>query len=270
VSKILELDNNFFAAPTVDGRLLPYHPMDALRLQKINGSIPIIIGTAIEDSFVDIGAWAGGSEFKAYLKTVLPNKSLVDKAYSLYTESSSDQNILSGASFPMHRGWSRYYWLARRVYADSVMTCPARRAARLWHKSVGAQAHWYLWGVGRDAGAFQAPVGPGRVYGNGSPKLCWPCPGAGHGADLDFFFDGRGHEIPVEAQPLSAIYPAFFADFAKHGDPNQWNGFSLNGMGTSAWPPAHEGVGMWFEINQSKANGHIRADVCDFWDAVQA
>jgi carboxylesterase type B len=273
VSKILELDNNFFAAPTVDGRLLPYHPMDALRLQKINGSIPIIIGTAIEDSFVDIGAWAGGSEFKAYLKTVLPNKSLVEKAYSLYTESSSNQNILNGPSLPMHRGWSRYYWLARRAYADSVMTCRARRVARLWQKSVGAPAHWYLWGVGRETGALEIPVGPGRVYpwgGNFTMTSCWPCPGAGHGADLDFFFDGRGHEIPVEAQRLSAIYPAFLADFAKHGDPNRWNGFSLSSKDAFAWPPAHEGLGMWFEINESRATRHIRSEVCDFWDAVQA
>jgi para-nitrobenzyl esterase len=279
VPKILELSHNYFAAPTVDGSFLPHHPIDALRLQKINTSIPIIIGSAIEDSFVDIGAHAGMGEFKAFLSTVLPDDLTAEKAYNLYMDSPSEQ-VLQGPDLLMHSGWSRYYWLARRVYADSVMTCPARRAAKLWRSSVGAQAYWYLWGVGKDTGLPEVPVGPGRVFPRSAKftkSSCWPCPGAGHGADMDYFFDGKpstttGHKLPSQARELSTIYPALLADFAKNGDPNQWNQFSLHANDHSAWPPVHEGFGMFFAINHTLAvpDMRLRAQVCDFWDSVHA
>ena len=43
---------------------LPYSPMDALKKKKVHKDVPIIIGTAIEDSFVDIGADAKTEDFE--------------------------------------------------------------------------------------------------------------------------------------------------------------------------------------------------------------
>ena len=43
---------------------LPHSPMDALKQKKVHKDVPIIIGTAIEDSFVDIGADAKMEDFE--------------------------------------------------------------------------------------------------------------------------------------------------------------------------------------------------------------
>jgi len=268
--QILAVDAKFAAAPTVDGVVLPHHPTDALRLQKVHKGVPVIIGSAIEDSFADIGLSGGEDEFKASLALFMKNKSMIDKAYEMYVNAPSEQNILEGQNLPMHSGWSRHYWLARRARADATMTCPARRAARAWRSAGGASAHWYLWGVGRDTEAWQMPVKPGNVVESHGIKIgsCWPCPGAGHGADQDFLFNAMGHRIPTRARQLSTIYPALMADFMKHGDPNVWNSFHLNTEWGKAWPPVEEG-GMWFQINQTRVNRLLRTEVCDFWDAAQ-
>lgn len=268
---VVRLDQGYFAAPTVDSTVLPHHPMDP-RAWRAQGAIPIIVGSAIEDSFVDIGAAAGSREFEEYLQTVLPNTTMVHKALSLYMTAKSEQNVLQGANVPMHRGWSRYYWAARRVYADSVMTCPARRAARRWREVTGAPAHWYLWGIGREAGAPEWHIGPGMVYPRSfSIRTCSPCPGASHGADQDYLFSNMGHPIQNRVDYLVSTYPALLADFVKRGDPNKWNSFILHASDSSgpAWSTVEHG-GMWFQINGTRLSPELRGEVCDFWDALQA
>merc|ERR1711972_964057 len=86
-------------------------------------------------------------------------------------------------------GRSSAYWAARRSTADRDMTCVARRAARAWRTTVGQSAHWYVWGSPDPASKFR-PARSARQAERGEPTGeagdCWPCPGAGHGADLPF------------------------------------------------------------------------------------
>ncbi|CAE7720062.1 unnamed protein product, partial [Symbiodinium pilosum] len=105
--------SGFFAAPTVDGVNLPYAPTDALKAKKVHRDVPIIIGTAIEDSFVDIGANAEMDDFKQWLATVLP-EGKVSEVFNKYKESLSEQNLYDKANKFSHEGWSPAYWAARR------------------------------------------------------------------------------------------------------------------------------------------------------------
>jgi len=266
--------SQFFAAPTIDGVTLPHSPMDALKQKKVHKDVPIIIGTAIEDSFVDIGADAKMEDFEIWLESVLP-KWQIPSVVKIYKESLSEKNLYDKANKFSHEGWSPAYWAARRVRADRAMTCVARRSARAWHEATGAKAYWYLWGVG-SANNPRAGI-PAMETRHNQPishpqrveaKSCWPCPGAAHGTDLDYFFPNRSR-VSSSAEDLVNVYPTFMADFLRSGDPNRWNHFVVSQANQKpAWPEVKEG-GMWFQAGASRVNPDLRGEICDFWDEME-
>jgi len=276
MDKLLEVQqaNGFFAAPTVDGVNLPHSPMDALKAKEVHPDVPIVIGTAIEDSFVDIGADAKMEDFKKYLETTLPAWK-VPKVFEIYQESLSEQNLYDKANKFSHEGWSPAYWAARRVYADRNMTCVARRSARAWSQATGAKAYWYLWGVGSannpragiPAAETQGVQAAQEEHGKFKASSCWPCPGAAHGTDLDYFFPNR-NRVASDAEDLVNVYPTFMANFIRQRDPNRWNHFVVSQADKPAWPQADEG-GMWFQAGASRMNPELRAEICDFWDQLE-
>jgi len=149
------------------------------------------------------------------------------------------------------------------------MTCHARRTARKWKAVTGAPAYWYLWATADPKSEFppskkslDATAGPDLVRGN-----CWPCPGAGHGADLPLVFDTGDVHVEDTTAELADTVRTFYKDFADVGDPNAWQGFRLSKGGRAAWEEGATRGGMQFEAGGTRFTPRLRGEQCDFWEA---
>jgi len=243
-------------APTVDGVVVPLHPMDALKQGKIAVGVPIIIGSTLGDTTSTINDDATEDQFAEYLRSFLPGDA-AEAALQLYTQRDS----------PFHKAWlgrSAGYWAARRLGGDKDMTCVARRAARKWKEATGAQAYWYLWETSGPKFNFMpaadAPKNDALKVGD-----CWPCPGPGHGSDLPFLFDTGDVHVEDARADLADVVQMFYRNFVMNSDPNHWNTFEMTKDGKPAWPPVEQG-GMQFRALDTHLVGDLRGDWCDFWD----
>jgi len=242
-------------APTIDGVVVPLHPMDALQQGKVATGVPIIIGSALADTTTTINDDATDNQFVEFVSTLLPDAA-AKTALQLYTKHD-----------PSNEAWlgrSAGYWAARRLGADKSMTCVARRAARKWKAATGAQAYWYLWETSGPKFNFMPPA---NIPKNDKLKVvgCWPCPGPGHGTDLPFLFDTGNVHVEDARADLADIVQMFYRNFVMNGDPNYWNGFGLMKDGTQAWPPVQQG-GMQFRALATRNVEDLRGEWCDFWD----
>lgn len=259
-------------APTVDGTHLKHHPAEALSIGAVNTGVPIVIGGTREDCLKDIGANATVADFEEFAGMPVElgglglNAEQVGEARRLYIE----------AGTPAEGGlrrWSPAYWAARRAGADKTMLCVARRSAKAWKRAAGAPAWWYVW-ANEPAERYPDPVvsapgGPLRVGG------CWPCPGATHGSDLPFLFERLAVDVDDQKVDLADMYQIFFRNMVREHDPNMFKGFALATEASSghdwafsvAWPRA-PGAGMWFDPGGTHPTIDLKADECDFWDAV--
>merc|ERR1719161_2859410 len=70
-------------APTVDGTALPLHPIDALEQGQVAPGVPIVIGSALEDTTTVINDQATDAQFAEFLGTILPADSVraVERMY---------------------------------------------------------------------------------------------------------------------------------------------------------------------------------------------
>mmetsp|Transcript_24958 Transcript_24958/g.47821 ORF Transcript_24958/g.47821 Transcript_24958/m.47821 type:complete len:615 (-) Transcript_24958:197-2041(-) len=242
-------------APTIDGVVVPLHPMEALRQGKVASGVPIIIGSALADTTSTINDDATEDQFAEFVRKLLPTAA-ADTAVPLYT--SLD---------PFHKAWlgrSAGYWAARRLGSDKSMTCVARAAARKWKAASGAPAYWFLWETSGPKFDFMPPADTPK-----SDKLkvggCWPCPGPGHGSDLPFLFDTGDVHVEDARADLADVVQMFYRNFVMNGDPNTWNGFGLTKDGKQAWTPVEQG-GMQFQARHTHNVKDLRGDWCDFWD----
>lgn len=267
--KLLRLTADVSWAPTVDGVLLKMHPAKASREGAVHAGVPILIGTALEDSFINLGAGATDWDFRKYLSTQLEEER-VEEAYRLYMTPAFRAALTEESNKGLRAGQSAAYWAARRVYADYTLTCPARRAAMSWLKHTSAPAYWYLWDVGYPQTGNLMPTDlAGIAHTKFHIGSCYPCPGAGHGSDQAYLFQVAPGKVRRQAEWLSATYPALLADFVRTSDPNLWNGFNLHRGFARAWPTAESGSGMWFQMNHTLAEENLRSQVCDFWDSLR-
>lgn len=272
-------------APTIDSVVLQLHPMDALKRQKVNKNVHIIIGTAIEDALTDIGANATEENFVEFLrvKAKLPDEATIQEATRLYMGEAQDPSV---AGLPSHQGNSPAYWAVRRLWADRGMTCVARKAARMWHAASGGDAWWYIFGEG-SLMVYDAPqgserrlsmsgVGEGGKESHGASAArrlgkalhigsCWPCPGATHGSDLPFLFEVPSTDAADDLVHLARMYHQLWANFIYNSDPNAWLGIQYSVNGAAMWPVVEHG-GMWFKSARTLLDPNLRTAQCDFWD----
>lgn len=272
-------------APTIDGVVLQLHPMDAVKQQKVNKNVHIIIGTAIEDALIDIGANATEENFVEFLrvKAKLHDEATIQEATRLYMGEAQDPAV---AGLPFHQGESPAYWAVRRLWSDRGMTCKARRAARLWNAASGGDARWYIFGEG-SLMLYDKPKGAHRrlsklALGEGGEKSggksavrrlgeslhiggCWPCPGATHGSDLPFLFEVPSTDAADDLVGLALMYHQLWANFIYDADPNAWLGIEYSVKGDVLWPTVEHG-GLWFESASIHMDQNLRAAQCDFWD----
>jgi len=181
-NRVLECSASMTFGPTFGTDELPLDPLVALSSGAVDVSIPIIIGSAIYDSVTDLGSDATRSKLHEYIKSHLGhNATAVNEAWRLYDP---------GQSASPRLGWSASYWAAREFAADSYLTCVARRASSLWAAQFEAPAYWYQWAydVPLSDKALEVMAHRSQAQDATNVGACWPCPGAGHGAELPFLF----------------------------------------------------------------------------------
>lgn len=139
-------------APIIDGILVKLSPMDALRAGKVK-SVPIILGSCLEEGMAALPSDATPADFKSWVKGIVPEAHLRE-AFDLY---------MGAAAVPaldgVHRGHSPAYWAMRRAAGDRGMTCVARRVAAAWPR----QAFQYVW-ESRFPGEDTSGFGPGFAH----------------------------------------------------------------------------------------------------------
>jgi len=274
--------SNGWYGPVVDGVELKESPYDAVLAgsNAIDYSVPIVIGNALEDKLLDIGRHATEAKLRKVVEHELETdygKDVVDKALQLYPLS-----IFSDYAtrlFP--QDWTPAYWAARVMFADRDFTCAMRRAVRQWRKH-GGTAFWFSWTqpqVFHEATLEQLRNSSDEKDAMPFGGSCYPCPGAGHGADLDFLFDNpskidvRGKL--VQGDRLTDRLQAFYVNFVwAEGDVDidaQQRDEFLGDLGVALpeWHRYRESTDncMRFEAGVSQEVKNYRAQECDFWDA---
>jgi len=226
----------------------------------------MILGSALEDTTDEINEGATTEQFRLYLKQMLHEIWKIQEEQADKDMQSLEEMYLKSDPFRGAKlGRSEAYWAARRLKADADMTCVARRAARAYKQATGAPAYWYVWATADPNSEFRPAPGAAT-----SQKLalgeCWPCAGAGHGADLPFVFDTGDVHVEDAKADLADVVQALYRNFVITGDPNSWNGFTISRNGREAWPEADAG-GMQFEAGDIRFDADLRGDACDYWDA---
>merc|ERR1719198_96790 len=218
---------------------------------QLDTSVAIIIGNAHHDGLLDVGLRADREDLRAFFSRCYPkNSSLAQQAFQLYDP---------GDGATPELGWTASYWAARQVATDWDMTCVARRAAMTWSKSQLAPAYWYQWDFVAPFPDFamQEMAKASEAVPHGVTKGCWPCPGAGHGSELPFLFEGTPalHFLnPEIRETLASGYPIL------EGSPGMSLGLGLREMWATfatRHKPQADNMPPWQAV-QSEQKGHKR------------
>jgi carboxylesterase type B len=263
-------------APTVDGVELLHHPHDAVKRGTVHKGVPIIIGGALEDCLFDIGAAAKDRDFHKWLAQSKAPEGIAEH----YLNEDMKEKLYYGPMGPAHRGWSPAYWAVRSASADEDINCRARRAAELWLNTTGAHAYWYLWKAPPSHLMIPPPAYSTELHEEQRPhkdvtvNMCWPCPGAGHGADLPYLFEHSKMNVNDDMAEIADAYQAFFKDFVRYGNPNRWNGLVLaestgsqeSQRKSAAWSTMANGKGgMLFSPGHLRYVQGLKSEVCSLW-----
>eukprot|EP00931_Biecheleriopsis_adriatica_P051104 TRINITY_DN29613_c0_g1_i1.p1 TRINITY_DN29613_c0_g1~~TRINITY_DN29613_c0_g1_i1.p1 ORF type:complete len:654 (-),score=76.83 TRINITY_DN29613_c0_g1_i1:60-2021(-) len=280
--EMVKCEQGQWYGPVVDGVDLPISPLDAIEKgdDSVDYSIPIVIGNALDDKLVDIGRHANASKLRSYLRTEVLGaygEDTVEKALQLYPLS-----IFSDYAteyFPSD--WSPAYWVARTMGGDRDFTCVSRKTAKRWYQK-GGEAYWYNWmqpqlfPKGRMRQLRQSSDANDAKASSGS---CYPCPGAGHGADLAFLFenpskvdvDGRIVEGSILTDTLQSLYVNFMwsTNSSRPDVGHTEAGTSLLDVKLPDWHQfqTSSGNAMRFAAGASGEVHHYREAECEFWDA---
>jgi len=263
--------------PVVDGVFLPKSPLKAVEVgdDAVDYAVPIIIGSALEDKLMDIGRNADVTKLRNVVAAQLGHGgsdgdqgSVVDEALRLYP-------LAFYADHPeiYPTGWSPAYWAAREMFADRDFTCIMRKVAAQWSLKGKAHAFWYSWAQPQIFSTRETSVMKTKSDLNDAKPLggsCYPCPGAGHGADIAFLFK-NDEKVKVDTRSrifLSVELQSFYVDFAWSAHPHH---ASLEGRTNleelPLWHQYHEGNAMEFLEGLTHEVKSYRAEQCDFWSA---
>jgi para-nitrobenzyl esterase len=223
--------NALHFAPTIDGFNLPAAPWDLAKQGKI-AAVPQLVGTNHDEATFFL------SSDKSLRALTLSN--LTSMLTSLYGANVTDTllKLYPQDDFPLP------YWALVAIYTDSSMACPARQAARA-AVAVGQQAFLYQFS---HVPLISSPDQWLRVY---------------HSCELAYVFQWDVELLTPGERSLAAIMAAFWGNMARFGSPS-----------SARWPAYNttEEYNILFDARfqevQLTVQQHLKASVCDFWDAL--
>lgn len=288
LQRVLSCSRGVVNGPVYGTDELAFDPVAALETGHVNFSIPVIIGSALADSLIDIGIDATRADLRSFISSCFPDNATAQKeAFHLYDPGQSSSPRL---------GWSANYWATRGFQADWSLTCRARRASARWAAAGKSAALWYQWGYDApfNGKVLQSMANKSRqAGGKGTPGSCWPCPGAGHGSELPFLFrDEKASQLLGNASkdkrlrlvglgsmpPVDALLGIELAEQVQ----DIWIRFATDPISVhSLWRPVqieHEGetpgAGPALVIEGAGILSPLvdayKAETCNFWDTAPA
>jgi len=272
--EVMECSKNEWYGPVVDGVYLKEDPMQAVLAGSdvIDYSIPIIIGCTLEDKLMDIGRHATPEKLREVIAAQVGGPKAVEKALLLYP---LDTYATSPNLYPP--AWSPSYWAARQMFADRDFTCMMRSVVEKWAEKGKAPAFWYSWAQPQVFTPKKLAKMRGLSDSNDlkkTPGSCYPCPGAGHGADLAFLFENPEKvdvaRVVPEGSRLTDVIQNFDTNFVWSSNPHTDNAPSranTRDVELPAWDPYDpaRGNAMYFQAGVSTQIEHYRQAQCDFW-----
>mmetsp|Transcript_51609 Transcript_51609/g.160104 ORF Transcript_51609/g.160104 Transcript_51609/m.160104 type:complete len:614 (-) Transcript_51609:136-1977(-) len=272
--EVMECSKSEWYGPVVDGVYLKEDPMQAVLAGSdvVDYSVPIIIGCTLEDKLLDIGRHATPAKLRDVVAANVDGPESVDKALHMYPLS-----IYSQTPDLYPPSWSPSYWAARQMLADRDFTCVMKSVVETWSHKARAPAYWYSWAQPQ---VFK-PQKLARMRGlsdandrKAAPGSCYPCPGAGHGADLAFLFENPEKvdvaRIVRHGSILTDKIQDFDTNFVWSSDPDtdrapmRANTFDADLPEWHRYDPA-QGNAMYFQAGVSRQIEHYREDKCEFW-----
>jgi para-nitrobenzyl esterase len=226
----------FPAAPNFGNSLLPLQASDALGSGQWNQS-DILIGSNRDDASPFVSASLDGKA--KFPMTAQEFLALVNSVYRSFAPAVLNEYPLSGYSDP-------FLDYADQVNDTSALGCPVTPLANLF--AAAARTFRY------EFDDRSAPV----QGGNPTDRTL----GAYHGAELVYLFTVTGAPLNTAQQQLSAQMRAYWANFAKAGDPN--------GAGLTAWPLYDAGTHQVLSLNpagNTAINNFDDEHHCAFWAA---
>lgn len=219
-------------APTIDGFNLPAAPWELAKQGRI-AAVPQLVGTNHDEATFFLSSDKSLrsltlADFTSKL-TTLYGKNVTDSLLKLYPVPSSD--------YPLP------YWALVAIYTDSSMACPARQAARA-AVSMGQQAFLYQFS--------HVPLITSADKWLKSYHSC----------ELAYVFQWDVELLTPGERSLATKMAVMWGNMARSGSP-----------GSSDWPAynATEEYNIVFDASyeevQITLQQHLKASVCDFWDA---
>jgi len=217
--------------PSVDGRVLPKAPAEALR-DGAHNHVPLIVGTT-SDEYLNV--------LEFFVPTPIVTEADYEAAVTALFKEGAPAVL---AVYPVANYPTPRHAMAM-ILGDLAQHCPSRRAARAATASQNEAVRRFLFAYGFETGPLAAF-------------------GAAHGHDVAFFWnDFASANITPSAteQELAYAMMDYFVRFAATGDPN--------GMGAVAWPEYEAASDEHLIFDDTIAVGSAwRTAECDFWDAL--
>jgi carboxylesterase type B len=219
------------------------------------------------------GLFTNASELECWVRAVFGANAtaLVQTIQALYHPvCAGGPNGTCGASIPAGpvfnaEGITSWWWALSRLIGDWVLSCPARRAARVW-AAQNSSNNVYLYHFNHT---------PNMSLNQGTTQYY----GAFHGSEVPFVFHDTIELVDSSEVALSAAMVQYWVGFAYHGDPNLSPPGMMGGInGLPEWVP-HTLVNDATMILGDTADGHqgfanvsvykaLKEQECDFWDTV--
>lgn len=223
--------------PFVDGKIVPYEPVDAIQNNRIR-KVPTMIGTVSEEARIFVyEAWGkvlNPEEYIAVLFATYPSH--LDAMLQKYPTSKTGDNrdILT------------------KLGTDFIFTCAARNMSRNFVKN-GQDVYRYVFSK-----SFSFNGWGNFSYCDG--HVC-------HGEEIAYVFhsaDQSGFNFKTDEEDLSNQMIAYWTNFAWTSDPNKGpNAVKLQ------WPKYDSmSKNMNFLTPNNAIVDSYNSELCDFWDSI--
>lgn len=226
--------------PFVDGKVVPFQPLEAARRGHIQKK-PFIIGSLTEETRIFI--------FEAWNRTIGP---------TLYTEAllaTFGRNIVDILGmYPPNNPEDEREDL-QIASTDFIFTCPTRNLTRSVKTETSIDAWVYIFDH------FFSFDGWGK-FTECNYHVC-------HGSDIPYVFQSFRYSSNFTTTPEENIMSDnminYFANFAKNGDPSVGNSIPVN------WPKYDKNTNwqsLRFKTPANELDSVFRDKYCSFWDAI--
>jgi carboxylesterase type B len=219
-------------APTIDGYNLPAAPWDLAKQGRI-AAVPVLVGTNHDEATFFL------SSDKSVRALTLAN--LTSMLTSIYGSNTTDALLklypVPSSEFPLP------YWALVAIYTDSSMACPARQTARA-AVAIGQKAFLYQFS---HIPLITSPDKWLRAY---------------HSCELAYVFQWEPELLTPGERSLAANMAVLWGNMARSGSPSshEWPSYNV----TTEYSVLFDAS---LEQAQLTLQQHLKASVCDFWDA---